>query len=483
MARVFISYSRKDLAFVKQIVADLKNAGFEVWYDVSGLGGGSRWRSEIENALRKSQFVLVVLSPDATASEWVEREFLFASNLKRKIIPLLYRPCELPLNYINLNYIDVQGENYQRNFPELLRALALDPQVAPLPVIKKTAFPWRTTSFVSVLIVMAMLFGGFLVSRFNEIWFSPTPVTSVPTEPATATIMTEIPTDTPLPIPTATLTWEQGKIAYVARNAAKVYFLYTQDLAQPGQAQVLLSPDQPTQSHYNAPWFAPDGQLLAFGDIYNGKIYVTDLGAANSLRPLGSCYSPSFSPDGTQVVCAPSKAGYFSIYDVETGREVKTIYHGKSQAVLPAWSPNGMEIAFSILDENRNASIWKISVEGGEPIPLAIQGSENYAPAWSPDGEWIAFQSTLTSEQSEIWIMRRDGSGLKQITFSGGGPIWSRGPCFSPDGNWLAFVSSQKGSDGPDFGEVFVVSLLTGELRQVTNTGGYVYDWRVTWTK
>src|SRR5262245_53869140 len=114
MPQVFISYSRKDIAFVDHLATDLKNAGADVWYDISGIAGGARWRSEIESALRNSQYVIVVLSPDSIVSEWVEREFLFSSNLKRKIIPLMYRPCELPLNYVNLNYIDVQGENYRR---------------------------------------------------------------------------------------------------------------------------------------------------------------------------------------------------------------------------------------------------------------------------------------------------------------------------------------------------------------------------------
>jgi hypothetical protein len=53
----------------------------------------------------------------------VEREFLFASNLKLGLLPLLYRYCELPLSYLNLNYIDVQGNNYRRNFDEILGAL------------------------------------------------------------------------------------------------------------------------------------------------------------------------------------------------------------------------------------------------------------------------------------------------------------------------------------------------------------------------
>ena len=115
MTQVFISYSRKDISFIETLVADLKNAGLDVWYDVSHIAGGARWRSEIENALRNSQYVLVVLSPDSIVSEWVEREFLFSSNLRRKIIPVMYRFCELPLNYVDLNYIDMQGNNYGRN--------------------------------------------------------------------------------------------------------------------------------------------------------------------------------------------------------------------------------------------------------------------------------------------------------------------------------------------------------------------------------
>jgi WD40 repeat protein len=483
MAQVFISYSRKDLSFVEQLAVDLKNNGFDIWYDLSGIGGGSRWRSEIESGLSKSQFVAVVLSPDSVASEWVEREFLFASNLKLKIIPLMYRPCELPLNYIDLNYIDLQGENYQHHFPDLLRALTIDPKAARYPVSKKPAFDWKSPYFLSSLVVLAALLGGFFVWQWNGIGSAPTSVPPVPTESATATIMIEVPTDTPLPIPTTTPTWQQGKIAYVARNDGKVYSLYLQDLSTQGPSQVLLSPDKPTESRYYAPWFSPDGLLLAFEERFFEKVLVMELERANLPIPVGYCSSPSFSPDGTRVICFSREEPEFPVYDVETGTQVNTIYHGKEGAVLPAWSPDGMEIAFSILDENRNTSIWKVNVEGGDPIPLVTNGRENYAPSWSPDGEWIAFQSTLTSEYSEVWIMRRDGTGLKQITFSGGGEIWSRGPCFSPDGNWLAFVSSQKGTDGDDFGEVFVVSLVTGDVRQITDTGGYVYDWRVTWAK
>ena len=170
MTQVFISYSRKDIAFVDQLAADLKKAGLDVWYDVSGIAGGDRWRSEIENALRASQFVLVVLSPDAITSEWVEREFLFSSNLKRKIIPLMYRSCELPLNYVDLNFIDVQGDNYGRNFNTLLRTLRVDPSaVNVLP--GKVKEPSRKPKYLYIAligggaIILALLLASPLIRR------------------------------------------------------------------------------------------------------------------------------------------------------------------------------------------------------------------------------------------------------------------------------------------------------------------------------
>jgi formylglycine-generating enzyme required for sulfatase activity len=189
MAQVFISYSRKDVSFVEQLAMDLKNAGLDVWYDVSSLGGGSRWRIEIETAIRNSQFVIVILSPDSMASEWVEREFLFASNLKRKIIPLMYRSCDLPLNYLDLNYIDVQGEKYREEFADILRALTIDPaNITSSPMkIKKSLFASKNiTVAIGVLVVLFLIiFVMPYVRMLLPIEFGATPTsTEYPIPPA-----------------------------------------------------------------------------------------------------------------------------------------------------------------------------------------------------------------------------------------------------------------------------------------------------------
>jgi formylglycine-generating enzyme required for sulfatase activity len=125
MPRVFISYSRKDLTFVQRLAKDLEAAGLEVWYDLTGLEVGTRWGSEIQNAIRSSDYFVVILSPNSTESEWVEREFLYAGNHRKKVIPILYQACDMPLWALNLHYLDMSGGNFKVRFKELLKLLDL----------------------------------------------------------------------------------------------------------------------------------------------------------------------------------------------------------------------------------------------------------------------------------------------------------------------------------------------------------------------
>ncbi len=134
MTQVFISYSRKDSEFVERLAGDLRLAGLVIWYDLSGLDGGTRWGTEIQSAIENSQFFLVVISPNSLDSKWVQREFLFAESCNLKVIPLQYLPCRLPMWLLDLQLIDLQGKNYISNFERLLKALGVQPKaVEPQP--------------------------------------------------------------------------------------------------------------------------------------------------------------------------------------------------------------------------------------------------------------------------------------------------------------------------------------------------------------
>ncbi len=93
---VFISYARTDRAAVDQAVDLLRAGGVRVFLDVASIEFGARWKDALMNALRRCERVMVFWSRAAAASEWVEREWRYALELGKKIVPTLLDPTPLP---------------------------------------------------------------------------------------------------------------------------------------------------------------------------------------------------------------------------------------------------------------------------------------------------------------------------------------------------------------------------------------------------
>jgi hypothetical protein len=119
---VFISYSRKDTEFVRRIAGDLEQAGYDPWWDVADLRGGQAWAAEIEKHVRACDAAVVILSPDSNRSEWVGKETLLAIDLKKTIIPVMWRESALPLALVDRQFVDFRG-NYADGLHGLLQAL------------------------------------------------------------------------------------------------------------------------------------------------------------------------------------------------------------------------------------------------------------------------------------------------------------------------------------------------------------------------
>lgn len=106
MSHVFISYSRVDQAYARQLGQDLRQRGFDVWID-DRIDYGDRWWHEIVKAIEGCGAVIVIMSPEAESSEWVERELLLAQRSNKPIFPLLLRGQEFPL-LITTQFVDVR---------------------------------------------------------------------------------------------------------------------------------------------------------------------------------------------------------------------------------------------------------------------------------------------------------------------------------------------------------------------------------------
>src|SRR5271157_993759 len=71
----FISYASEDrLEVALPLAYQLENLGLHIWIDQFELTVGDSLRSRIDDALSRSQFGVVILSPQFFAKDWPKRE-------------------------------------------------------------------------------------------------------------------------------------------------------------------------------------------------------------------------------------------------------------------------------------------------------------------------------------------------------------------------------------------------------------------------
>jgi hypothetical protein len=75
MAKIFVSHSSADKQFARRLVEDLEGLGHTVWLDEHALKVGDCIIGGIEEGLQSADHVIVVLSPNASRSRWVEQEW------------------------------------------------------------------------------------------------------------------------------------------------------------------------------------------------------------------------------------------------------------------------------------------------------------------------------------------------------------------------------------------------------------------------
>src|SRR5439155_23155586 len=93
-AKVFISYSRKDVAFADRLEAALKTRDFEPLIDRTEIYAFEEWWQRIEALITRADTVVFVLSPDAVASKVALREVSFAASLNKRFAPIVCRRIE-----------------------------------------------------------------------------------------------------------------------------------------------------------------------------------------------------------------------------------------------------------------------------------------------------------------------------------------------------------------------------------------------------
>ncbi len=311
---------------------------------------------------------------------------------------------------------------------------------------------------LGILVVLGMcatvLWASGIFPTATPVWspVAPTPVTPSPTvhedegEPESP-IAKEVPTDTDVPTLPPTSTPEPTH-----------------------QATDTPTPPTPTVEIPRRP------ERLAFVQVASdtdrsGKLTWDDRRTIYIMNPDGSdlqpltdfsydAYSPSWSPDRSQIVFTARYNTYWNLYIVNADRKSShALTSGNSNDEGPSWSPDGARIAFHS-DRDGDREIYVMPADGSRLTQLTHNRVEDKYPAWSPDSQRLVFCSKRDGNQ-EIYLMDDDGSGQTNLTQHPGEDYW---PSWSPTGDVLAFMSNRDGQD-----DVYLLDLQNKSVSRLTS--------------
>jgi Tol biopolymer transport system component len=253
-------------------------------------------------------------------------------------------------------------------------------------------------------------------------------------------------------------------------------------------ARPLLNEKRTGGGLHLAPALTPDGREIAFFGERNSffiDLYLANAETGRSLRRLvkstiNSNYeslrfinsSGSFSPDGRSfAITAKSKQHEdLVILDVKRDREERRIQIPLNGLETPSWSPDGSQIVFTGFDGGLS-DLFLINRDGTGLRRLTHDRYADLEPTWSPDGRTIAFSTDRGGETDfdelrignmRLALYHLDTGAIELLGHMDEGkninPVWS------PDGQSIAFVSDRTG-----ISNIFLYELRTGTLYQLTD--------------
>jgi Tol biopolymer transport system component len=212
------------------------------------------------------------------------------------------------------------------------------------------------------------------------------------------------------------------------------------------------------------PVWSPDGNFLYFASDRGGSVNFWRVpidersgelrGEAEAITtPSGYSQDISFSHDSRQMAYTQkveTQNLYSLALDPETGKTSvapEAIIQGTRFVTDADISPDGEFLAYSSQGE-RQEDIFIIKRDGSGQRQLTNDRFNDRSPRWSPDGSRLTFYSDR-SGRYEVWLINVDGSGLQQLSFTSGASVFH--PFWSPDGSRIAF---KQRDESPYFFEV-----------------------------
>lgn len=236
----------------------------------------------------------------------------------------------------------------------------------------------------------------------------------------------------------------------------------------------LTKPEPPIMDTY--PHFSPDGKMVSFTRDFGSTLLDIFIVPASGGTPQQLTFDKcrisgqTWTSDSREIVFSAIRSGNRGLWrvSVQGGAPVRVPVNGQN-SIDPEISQQGNKLIWT--ERSTDANLWLYQSAGfaGREVPGKFSAPlrlplasfyEEQSPSFSPDGQKVVFSSDRTSKM-ELWTSDSEGkTAALQLTRAGvaGSPRWSY------DGQWIAFDSSIEGKSN-----VYVMS-ATGEgpWRRVT---------------
>lgn len=130
MADIFISYSRKDIAYARLLHNALIEHGFDTWIDWEDIPPSVDWLMEIHQAIEQANVFLFILSQPSALSKVCKKEIEHARENNKRIIPIVIddvKPSRVHPALAALNWIFSRTEDeLQPAIESLIEAIQTD---------------------------------------------------------------------------------------------------------------------------------------------------------------------------------------------------------------------------------------------------------------------------------------------------------------------------------------------------------------------
>jgi tetratricopeptide (TPR) repeat protein len=158
MASIFLSYSHEDRKRAERIAKSLASAGHQVWWD-QHIRAGSRFSKDINEALKKSDVVVVLWSEASVESIWVQDEAAHGRD-KGRLVPVLIDTVDPPLGFRQYHAISY-GRAGTSKVVEAVQTTLSGADAALLPAVKKSRRNWRLWAPLAALILVVASAAGW----------------------------------------------------------------------------------------------------------------------------------------------------------------------------------------------------------------------------------------------------------------------------------------------------------------------------------